>query len=85
MNKQTFQVKLGCDNCGHVGIHDIPLRHEIENYNIDEQVFSHYHPLNKPEDRTFLVCAYCRLPHLNVFWWKEAADEVPAGGPGYGK
>lgn len=71
---KTFPVKLGCENCGHDSLRDIPYRHIIEGWEMGEdgdERFSSIHPFKKPEMKEYINCPNCGLAKLKVWWWKE--------------
>lgn len=72
----TFSTRLGCDNCGHSEIHELPLKSIIVNYNQEERTPSTYHAKGSKAE-SFLNCKHCKLPHLQVLWWKEDSEVIP--------
>jgi len=83
--QKTFQVKLGCDNCGHDDIYILPKRSVLVDWRPAESEFdkwspSYYHPVGREDERTYLVCNECGLARLKVFWWREGGF-MPASIP----
>lgn len=80
MHKQaaSFTTRLGCDNCGHADVYEIPVRRQITSYNPEaENSFSFYARPNG-EGEIILLCEFCKLPQLQVLWFKE--ELILAGG-----
>ena len=67
----TFQAKLGCDNCGHFDLYDIPIRNRIVDYDREDDESYSYYYRGKNGDITYLTCRACQLPCLVVFYSKE--------------
>lgn len=75
----TYTTRLGCDNCGHSEIYDIPLKAIITSYDRDDRCPSSYLRVGDTGHETLIICRHCKLPHLCVLWWKEEEVEVPHG------
>jgi hypothetical protein len=76
--KQTFDVRMGCDNCGHTNIYTLPLRsrvYDCRNRDEDDLDVSAYSKVGN-KDQTMLFCVNCRLPKLTVFWWLETPEDA---------
>lgn len=79
MSNATYTTRLGCDNCGHAEVYEIPIKAIIDSYDREDRVPSAYHFSSDPSHETLITCRHCKLPHLTVLWWKEEEVEVPHG------
>jgi hypothetical protein len=77
---KNCDVRMGCDNCGHVAMYQVPVRHIIQDYDPDvDAEHSYYFRPNKREEITYLLCVNCQLAYLKVLWKDESIVEVSAG------
>jgi len=83
-NSKTFETYLACDNCGHEDTYEVPVHRYITPFKYDDidPAFSFYARLDGSDTHP-LVCKFCKLPCMRVFWWsdreKEAKQEVNRG------
>jgi hypothetical protein len=75
MPAETYKTKLGCDNCGNIAFYTLPVRTRIEEFDVDEEGSHSSYSRPNGADPTFLICLFCKLACLKVFWWDES--EVP--------
>lgn len=78
---KTFETYLGCDNCGHEEVYQIPVRRRIIEYasailNPDGTVV--YSAYERPNGSDYhpLICIHCELPCLRTFWWKDQLADI---------
>ncbi len=80
MLTKTFRVKLGCDNCGHDDVYNLPKRSVVVDWKKPEEsyeqtTYSYYYPFGKEDKKVYLICNQCGLAMLRVFWWRESGFE----------
>lgn len=84
LSPRTYEVRFGCDNCGHIALYDMPVRFKIVDYHPhgDDEFEDHpvYSSIERPsgKDHQIIVCKFCQLPHLKVLYWQDDVDLVNA-------
>jgi hypothetical protein len=69
----TYNAKMGCDNCGWIALYAVPKGYEIEDSDRDTEHYSCYHR-HRSGAATTLYCMNCGTPYLKVFWQEDNVE-----------